>query len=86
MKTPKNLHTNKVPASIHNAWKRLQTRGDVAQLTAITGISKPTIIQALKHKRASQSLILEISKYFSKKEQQAQETEKKALRLLKQAS
>lgn len=86
MKTPKNLHTNKVPSSIFNAWKRLQTRGDVAQLTAITGISKPTIIQALKHKRASQSLILEISKYFSKKEQQALETEKKALRLLKQAS
>lgn len=79
-------HTTKVPATIFNAWKRLQTRGDVAKLTELTGYSKPTIIQALKHRKANQDLILEISKYFSKKEQQSIDMEKKALKLLKQAS
>jgi hypothetical protein len=79
-------HTSKVPATIFNAWKRLQTRGDVARLTSITGHSKPTIIQALKHRKANQELMLEISKYFSKKEQQTLDLEKKALKLLKQAS
>jgi mannose/fructose-specific phosphotransferase system component IIA len=86
MKQQNVSHTNKVPATIYNAWKRLQSRGDVAQLTSLTGLSKPTIIQALKHRKANQELILEISKYFSKKEQKAVELEKKVLKILKQAS
>lgn len=85
MNTPKS-NLNQVPTSVFNAWKKLQTRGDVAKLTALSGVSKPTIIQALKHRRANQELVLTITKYFCKKGQYAVEMEKKALKLLKQAS
>ena len=75
--------TSKVPNSVFTAWKKLKSRGDVANLIVETGFSKPTIIQALKHGKASQELILNISRYFSEKESNFLEVEKKALAILK---
>ena len=75
--------TTKVPASVFSAWEKRKSRGDVANLIAETGFSKPTIIQALKHGKASQELILDISKYFSEKETNFLEIEKQALAILK---
>ena len=75
----------KVPEKVIRIWKQKQSRGDVARLTTYTGLSKPTIIKALRHGIAQPELVLKISRYFSKKPlASTAHLEQKALDILKQ--
>lgn len=75
----------KVPAKVLDVWKKKQSRGDIQKLVKLLSLSKPTIIQAVKHGQASSDLILKISRYYSKKEQPTvRELETKALEIMNQ--
>jgi hypothetical protein len=56
-----------VPAKIMKEWIRRRSRGDVANLTRFTNLSKPTIIKAVNHGTASEDIILNICRYYSQK-------------------
>ena len=86
MSTQNSMPNGRVPKAVLNQWKNRQTRGDVTKLTEVTGYSKPTIIRALKHGLASSELVLDISRYFSKKANEMTQLEERALKLLNQSS
>jgi hypothetical protein len=77
----------KVPQKVKSIWDEKKRRGDVARLTAYTGLSKPTIIKALRHGIARPELVLKISKYFSKQPlTNPLHLEQKALDILKETA
>ena len=71
----------KVSETLLKAWQQKRTRGDVRRLVEYTNTSKPTIINAITHGRASEEIILKISLYYSEKAT-AQEINSKALNLI----
>lgn len=75
----------KVPAKVLDAWRKKQSRGDIQKLVKLLNLSKPTIIQAIKHGQAGNDLILKISRYYSRKEwPTTREVERKALQIMNQ--
>ncbi|MGN6802378.1 MAG: hypothetical protein ACTHJN_10755 [Ginsengibacter sp.] len=72
----------KISEKIMKAWSEKRTRGDVSRLTNYTKASKPTIIRALNHGEASESIILKISRFYSEKKLATpEEIESEALKL-----
>lgn len=57
----------KISEKILSIWSENHSYGDVSKLMDFTNVSKPTIIKAIKHGRASEEVILKISKYYSEK-------------------
>jgi len=75
---------NKIPVSILKKWGNIQSRGDVKKIILLTGLSKPTVIKALKHGIAPPELILTISEYFSKKKENLAQVKEESLNILNQ--
>lgn len=56
-----------ISTTLLSAWRQKRTHGDIRRLVEYTGASKPTVIKALRHGRASPEMILKISQFYSEK-------------------